>query len=198
MLFGQVSILNASDNSTGCKANSMPTSTNSGQLTLTYPTACLARRSRSLSTHPLALAQQENTPHVMCLYPASLLSMLLSKVWTWMHSRVPQLPLEQEMRHQQLSWVADEHMWEQARASEQCVQKILDELDESVLWFEGYGTDWIKDIGVLFLFFCSHLMLIFPDGFLQPNYLQMCSSKWPFNLHGIKPGVSSQRPTRWS
>ena len=180
------------------KANSMPTSTNSGQLTLMYPTACSTRRSRSSSTHPLALAQRENTPHVMRLYPASLPSTLLSKAWTWMRSRVPQLPLEQEMRHQRLDWVADEHMWEQARASEQRAQKILDESDESVLWFEGYGTDWIKDIGVLFLFFCSHSTLIFPDGFLQPNYLQTRSSKWPFNLHGIKPGASSQRPTRWS
>ena len=99
---------------------------------------------------------------------------------------------------ERLDWVADEHMWEQARASEQRAQKILDDSDDSVLWFEGYGTDWIKDIGMLFLFFCSHSTLIFPDGFLQPNYLQTRSSKWPSNLHGTKPGASSQRPTKRS
>ncbi|KIK10045.1 hypothetical protein K443DRAFT_47 [Laccaria amethystina LaAM-08-1] len=57
---------------------------------------------------------------------------------------------------ERLDWVADEHMWEQARASEQRAQKILDDSDDSVLWFEGYGTDWIKDIANLS-----------PDAFIQ-------------------------------
>ena len=181
------------------KANLMPISIQSGQPTSTYPTAFSTRLSRSSSTRPLALAQRESTPHVMRLYPASLLSTPSSKAWIRMRSRIPQLPLEPEMRRRgsgSTGWPTStcgsrrEHLSDARRR----YLMIRTTVCFGLKGMERTGSRTL----VCFLFFRSHSTLIFPDGFLQPNYLQTRSSKWPSNLHGTKPGASSQRPTKRS
>ena len=179
------------------RTNSMPTSTQSGQPTSTYPTAFSTRLSRSSSTRPLTLAQRESTPHVMHLYPASLPSTLSSKAWTRMRSRVPQLPLEPEMRHHGSGWTGWPTSTCGSRREHLSNVRRRYWMSRTTVCFGLKGTEQTGSRTlVCFFFFCSHSTLIFSDGFLQPNYLQTRSSKWPSNSHGTKPGASSQRPTR--
>jgi hypothetical protein len=44
-----------------------------------------------------------------------------------------------------LDWVVDEHLGRECVAAEARVRKVVDDSDDSVFWFDGYGGDWIKD-----------------------------------------------------
>ncbi|KAG6856896.1 hypothetical protein H0H87_012477 [Tephrocybe sp. NHM501043] len=47
---------------------------------------------------------------------------------------------------QRLDWVADTKIREECDAAHARALQIVEDSDASVLWFEGYGTDWIKGI----------------------------------------------------
>ena len=46
-----------------------------------------------------------------------------------------------------LDWVVDDHIEKECREAEQRAQAIIQDSDDSVLWFTDYGTEWIKDVG---------------------------------------------------
>ncbi|PFH52930.1 hypothetical protein AMATHDRAFT_73762 [Amanita thiersii Skay4041] len=48
---------------------------------------------------------------------------------------------------ERLDWVADDKIWKECTAAEERAKRITDNSDDSVLWFEDYGTDWIKTVG---------------------------------------------------
>lgn len=52
-----------------------------------------------------------------------------------------------EQGWQRLDWVGDEKMWKECNLAYKRATAILDNSDDSVLWFEKYGTDWIKNVG---------------------------------------------------
>ncbi|KAG6900798.1 hypothetical protein C0993_000117 [Termitomyces sp. T159_Od127] len=47
---------------------------------------------------------------------------------------------------QRLDWVADDKIRQECDAAHGRAIKIIEDSDDSVLWFQGYGTDWIKGI----------------------------------------------------
>ncbi|KAF8969174.1 acyltransferase ChoActase/COT/CPT [Flammula alnicola] len=57
-----------------------------------------------------------------------------------------------------LDWVGDDKIWKECLAATDRANAIIDNSDDSVLWFENYGTDWIKNIG-------GHKLS--PDAFVQ-------------------------------
>lgn len=48
---------------------------------------------------------------------------------------------------ERLDWVADDRIRKECTAAQARAAKIIVDSDDSVLWFSGYGTDWIKGIG---------------------------------------------------
>ncbi|RXW22817.1 hypothetical protein EST38_g3021 [Candolleomyces aberdarensis] len=48
---------------------------------------------------------------------------------------------------ERLDWVSDEHIQKECTAARGRALKIVENSDDSVLWFDDYGTDWIKTIG---------------------------------------------------
>lgn len=57
---------------------------------------------------------------------------------------------------ERLDWVTDEKIQKECVEAHVRAVKIIDDSDDSVLWFEGYGTDWIKGIAKLV-----------PDAYIQ-------------------------------
>lgn len=48
---------------------------------------------------------------------------------------------------ERLDWVADKYIQDECATAHTKAIKLIQNSDDSVLWFEGYGTDWIKGIG---------------------------------------------------
>ncbi|KAF9007591.1 acyltransferase ChoActase/COT/CPT [Cyathus striatus] len=46
---------------------------------------------------------------------------------------------------ERLDWVADDKVRKECKAAEQRALNIINDSDDSVLWFSEYGTDWIKN-----------------------------------------------------
>ena len=46
-----------------------------------------------------------------------------------------------------LDWVTDKHIEEECIEAERRAGKLVDDSDDSVLWFDAYGSQWIKNIG---------------------------------------------------
>jgi len=55
-----------------------------------------------------------------------------------------------------IDWVADDQLWSECEAAKQRSISIIMDSDNSVLWFDQYGTGWIKGVGV-HCFISSHL-----------------------------------------
>ncbi|KAG5651360.1 hypothetical protein H0H81_008929 [Sphagnurus paluster] len=47
---------------------------------------------------------------------------------------------------ERLDWIVDDKIRKECDAAHARALKIVEDSDDSVLWFEGYGTDWIKGI----------------------------------------------------
>ncbi|KAG5721720.1 hypothetical protein E4T56_gene9212, partial [Termitomyces sp. T112] len=47
---------------------------------------------------------------------------------------------------QRLDWVANNKIRQECDAAHARAIKIIEDSDDSVLWFQGYGTDWIKSL----------------------------------------------------
>jgi len=52
---------------------------------------------------------------------------------------------------ERLEWVTDDKIQEECVAAQARALDIIRDSDDSVLWFEGYGTDWIKGIGKTYI-----------------------------------------------
>ena len=50
---------------------------------------------------------------------------------------------------ERLDWVADEHIQKECKAARGRALKIVEDSDDSVLWFDAYGAEWIKNEGLL-------------------------------------------------
>ena len=46
-----------------------------------------------------------------------------------------------------LDWVADEKTWKECHAATERANAIIHNSDDSVLWFDKFGSNWIKSIG---------------------------------------------------
>lgn len=46
-----------------------------------------------------------------------------------------------------IDWAADDKLWRECREAEHRSLALIEDSDDSVFWFDGYGTDWIKNIG---------------------------------------------------
>lgn len=53
---------------------------------------------------------------------------------------------------ERLDWVVDRKVKNECVAAMERSRKIVEDSDDSVLWFEDYGTDWIKSVGASCLF----------------------------------------------
>jgi carnitine O-acetyltransferase len=51
-----------------------------------------------------------------------------------------------------LDWVADDTIERECMGAEERAKAIIQDSDDSVLWFTEYGTDWIKGVGMLVLY----------------------------------------------
>lgn len=47
---------------------------------------------------------------------------------------------------ERLDWIGDDVMWKECESAAKRAQRIIDNSDDSVLWFNNFGTDWIKSI----------------------------------------------------
>ncbi|KAK2463432.1 hypothetical protein APHAL10511_004518 [Amanita phalloides] len=59
---------------------------------------------------------------------------------------------------ERLDWVTDDEILKECKAASERAKKIMDDSDDSVLWFKEYGSDWIKGVA----------------GFPPDAYIQMC------------------------
>ena len=48
---------------------------------------------------------------------------------------------------ERLEWMTDDRIQEEGVTAQARALSIINDSDDSVLWFEGYGTDWIKGVG---------------------------------------------------
>lgn len=52
-----------------------------------------------------------------------------------------------------LDWVGDERIWKECSVAQTRATEIVNDSDSSVLWFDGYGADWIKSMGLSSFYF---------------------------------------------
>lgn len=78
------------------------------------------------------------------------------------HSRAPEPNEVDGPGWNRLDWVADDNIWKECRMATDRANAIIEDSDDSVLWFEKFGTDWIKTIGVsnvsVHINLCQHLL----------------------------------------
>lgn len=48
---------------------------------------------------------------------------------------------------ERLEWITDDKIQRECAAAQARALSVIHDSDDSVLWFEGYGTDWIKGVG---------------------------------------------------
>ena len=101
---------------------------------------------------------------------------------------------------ERLDWVADEKTWKECLAATERANAIINNSDDSVLWFDKFGSNWIKSFGLfLFLFSSVQRTLRYSHSHHTQaitNSLLMHSFKWQFSWHGIKPEANSQLHTK--
>ena len=81
---------------------------------------------------------------------------------------------------ERLDWVADEKMWKECRAATERANAIINNSDDSVLWFDSLGVNGLVRSSSFFLFHPSKLNFIRLLFFQQATTIfpQMHSSKW--------------------
>lgn len=57
------------------------------------------------------------------------------------------LPADSVTGWERLDWVTDDKISKECKAADKRARKIMEDSDDSVLWFKEYGTDWIKGVG---------------------------------------------------
>jgi hypothetical protein len=78
---------------------------------------------------------------------------------------------------ERLDWVVDDEIRRECAEAHERARKIIENSDDSVLWFTDYGTDWIKGVG---LSSCLYSFLfLYTDDVMRPAkfspdaYIQM-------------------------
>ena len=85
---------------------------------------------------------------------------------------------------ERLDWVADEKIWKECRAATERANAIINDSDDSVLWFDKFGSNWIKSFGLFFSFppFIKAKSSPSPiHAQATTNFPQTHSSKWQSN-----------------
>lgn len=76
---------------------------------------------------------------------------------------------------ERLDWVTDDKILKECKVSDKRARIIMEDSDDSVLWFKEYGTDWIKGVGkyrgVLMVIGTHHRPIA---GFPPDAYIQLC------------------------
>lgn len=93
---------------------------------------------------------------------------------------------------ERLEWEVDDKIRSECEAARKRAKLIIDDSDNTVFWFEHYGTAWIKNVGrlpfaVLFRTESTRGQLSIP---------RTLTFKWRCSLHTTKPPANSPRPTR--
>jgi hypothetical protein len=60
---------------------------------------------------------------------------------------------------ERLDWVGNEKVWQECKAAAERAKTIIDESDDSVLYFENFGANWIKSFGRRCPFYLRHTSL---------------------------------------
>ena len=71
---------------------------------------------------------------------------------------------------ERLDWVADDKMWKECLAATERANAIISNSDDSVLWFDKFGSNWIKSFGLFLFFRPSKRTLKYPPSHLTGNY----------------------------
>lgn len=82
---------------------------------------------------------------------------------------------------ERLDWVADEKMWKECRTATERANAIIDNSDDSVLWFDKFGSNWIKSFGSFLSLSPDINSLPLTQMQATTNSPQMHSSKWQSN-----------------
>lgn len=78
-----------------------------------------------------------------------------------------------------LDWVTDERIQSECVATEKKIRPIVEDSDDHVLWFDAYGTEYIKQEGTSFVTFSKFRRCL--TVHFQPASHQTHISRWPFN-----------------
>jgi hypothetical protein len=71
-------------------------------------------------------------------------------------SSSPELGSADGQGWERLDWVGDEKLWKECAVAQTRATEIVNDSDSSVLWFDGYGADWIKSMGSFSLSSCTY------------------------------------------
>lgn len=96
---------------------------------------------------------------------------------------------------ERLDWVGDAKIWKECGAATERANKIMNDSDDSVLWYEKYGTEWIKSVGESWAALYSHSYLNIIHQATTNSHL-MHIYRWHFNLRGIRHAASSPQRMR--
>jgi hypothetical protein len=94
-----------------------------------------------------------------------------------------------------LDWVVDDKIRLECLKAEERAKTIIDNSDDSVLWFTGYGSNWIKEVGALCLQFSVTTLLTSMCAVflcLKPNFHLTPSFKWHSSLPGTRHEANLQ------
>jgi len=58
---------------------------------------------------------------------------------------------------ERLDWIGDAKMWKECDKATERANAIVEDSDDTVLWFNGYGSDWIKSVGKSYLYWSTRL-----------------------------------------
>ena len=96
-------------------------------------------------------------------------------------------------RWRRLDWVVDERIRRECIEAEERARKIVEDSDNSVLWFSAFGAEWVKQ-GVL----ASGTACVHTGGLtaIQLACPPTASSRWRCSLHGTGRRVASRRRTK--
>jgi carnitine O-acetyltransferase len=67
------------------------------------------------------------------------------------HENTTGAKLSESIGWERLDWVVDDKIRRECGEAHERAKDIIENSDDSVLWFTDYGTDWIKGVGMLFL-----------------------------------------------
>jgi carnitine O-acetyltransferase len=79
-----------------------------------------------------------------------------------------------------IDWATDGYLQSECQRVAEQAQTLIEDSDDSQLWFEDYGVDWIRGIGQFLTPYKGDYIQT-ETLFFQPNYLPMLISKWHSN-----------------
>lgn len=71
---------------------------------------------------------------------------------------------------ERLDWEADEKIWKECQAATERANAIINNSDDSVLWFDKFGSNWIKSFGLFLFLFSLHRTKLKSPHLITGNY----------------------------